>query len=80
MKVSWLAESASNPRPMMFRIVPATIQGRRRPHRVTVRSLSHPTRMGVSSAKTPPAAVTRPIRRSALEPAMRVAPTGMRAM
>ena len=64
----------------MFRMVPATIQGRRRPQRVSVRSLSQPTRMGVSRAKTPPAAVTRPIRRSALEPAIRVAPTGIKEM
>jgi len=64
----------------MSTVLPATIQGRRRPHRVTVRSLSQPTRMGVSSAKTPPAAVTRPISRSAREPAMRVAPTGIREM
>ena len=80
MKVSWLPESASKPRPMTLRIVPATIQGRRRPHRVTVRSLNQPTRMGVRRAKTPPAAVTRPMSRSASRPAMRVAPTGMSAM
>jgi len=64
----------------MFRIVPATIHGRRRPQRDTVRSLSQPTRMGVSRAKIPPAAVTRPISRSAREPATSVAPTGMREM
>ena len=60
--------------------VPATIQGRRRPQRVRVRSESQPAISGTSSAKTPPAAVARPTRASlAFAPTSSLAPSGMRA-
>ena len=74
--VSWLPANASRPSPARFTAVPATSHGRRLPHRVEVRSLNQPARIGAIRANRLPAELTRPIRRSAELPAITNAATG----